>query len=156
MKRRTLAAAASLLLALASLVGMAAPANAGTAALADALINITFPNPSEFAVCATGAIEGGSLVIGEWNFTIDGARSDTTRIQIRDSGVGPTFNVCEYIDTFGTQQGSFVATLTFVGDGPSADATKSIDQTPAPEVVGLAIDEGDWTPQQNANLLIST
>jgi hypothetical protein len=156
MKRRTLAATASLLLALASLVGVAAPASAGTPVLADALINITFPNPSEFAVCANGAVQGGTVLIGEWVFTIDGARSDTTRIQVRDSGVGATFHVCEYIDTFGTQQGSFVATLTFVGEGASADSKSSIPPFAGPEVTGLAVDEGDWTPQQNANLLIST
>lgn len=156
MKRRMLAAVAILLLAVASLVGVAAPANAGTAALADALINITFPNSGEFAVCASGAVEGGTILIGEWNFTIDGARSDTTRIQIRDSGNGPTFNVCEYVDTFGTSQGAFTATLSFVGEGASAADKSSIPPLAAPEVTGLAVDEGDWTPQQNANLIIST
>jgi len=156
MKRRTLAATASLLFALASSVGMAAPASAGTPVLADALINITFPNPSEFAVCADGAVEGGTILVGEWNFTIDGARSDTTRIQIRDSGAGATFHACEYIDTFGTSQGSFLATLTFAGEGTSADSKTNIPPLAGPEVTGLAVDEGDWTPQQNANLLIST
>jgi len=154
--RRITATATALFLSLATLVGVAAPAEAGTAVLADAHLDITFPNPTEFAVCATGAVEGGSILIGEWNFTIDGARSDTTRIQIRDSGSGPTFNMCEYIDTFGTSQGSFTATLSFIGEGASSADKSSIPPLAAPEVTGLAIDEATWTPQQNANLLIST
>jgi hypothetical protein len=153
--RRIVAASTALLASFATLVGVAAPARAGTAVLADAHLDITFPNPTEFAVCADGAVEGGTVLIGEWNFTIDGVRSDTTRIQINDSGAGPTFHACEYIYTFGTPQGSFTATLSFVGEGTSA-ATKSIPPLAAPEVTGTAVDEASWTPQQNANLLIST
>ena len=153
--RRILAAILSTLMAFATLVAVAPEANAGTAVLADVNIDITFPNSSTFKVCAQGAVEGGAVIVGEWEFFIQGARADGTQIQVHDSGSGPTFTPCEYIGTFGTQQGSFVATLTFIGEGPSAD-TKSIPPLSAPEVSGIAIDEAQWTPQQNANLIIST
>jgi hypothetical protein len=153
-RRRTVQGVIALLLTFAALVGVAAPAEAGTPVLAHAHLDITWTTTT-ITVCADGLVADGNLVIGHWIFTIDGARSDGSLIQVSDGGTSSIFSMCKDI-TAVSGEGAALATLEFVSEGPLSAANTDACCTPATEVLGLAIDEVHWTPARSATLIIST
>jgi len=147
-RRRVLAIATSTLLAAGIWVSVASPAAAdplpGTA---HAAIGVTYPSLTTFHVCAAGRDDAGGT--GEWVFRIEGLRGDGTQIQFQETTFGTAFNDCAYpdISTGATQDGCAIATLLFAHI-PPIDTTGT-QTTTTPELVAVAVEVIDWTPQQN-------
>lgn len=127
----------------------ASPAFADPLPTAHAAVGVGYPTPSTFHVCATGRDDTGGT--GEWLFEIAGLRGDGTQIQHEEGAFGGSFSSCVSpdISTNGTQDGSFVACLSFTHMPPiDASGTQS---TTVPELAAIACQVVDWTPQQNTN-----
>lgn len=134
--RGTLRVAAVLSASIAATVAATAPAAANLPVVANTNIGITYTD-SAFKVCASGNVDDGTNTIGQWVFEVDGARSDGSVIHATILGAGATYSEpCYVVPRYGTANGAFATTLTFVGAGTSI----------VPDVVGVAGGEGSWNP----------
>ncbi len=122
-----------------ALVAASAPAAANLPVVVNTNIGISY-TASAFSVCASGRVDDGANIVGEWVFEIDGSRSDGSVIHDTISVGGPTYAMpCYAVPRYIANSGAFVATLSFVGVGTNG-------LTGVPDVVGVAGGEGSWNP----------
>ncbi len=144
--RRVRAIAASTLLAAGTCATGIPSAVADPLPTAHASVGVTYPTTTTFHVCAGGIADS----TGEWVFEVDGTRGDGTQIHYQQTGFGPTFDTCisPDVSTNGIEDGCFTATL-FFGHIPPIDTT-GVQTSATPELVAVASEETEWTPQQNS------
>lgn len=111
--RRLVTGLAGTLASLFVLLAVPAPANAGLPVLARGDITITYTSTAH-SVCASGWVDDGVTIVGEWLFEIDGTLVHDTILIGGSSYSEPCYPV-----SIGLPVGGYVATLSFAAAGTS-------------------------------------
>lgn len=90
------------------------------------------PYATYHQVCASGNAADLLYVTGDWELTIDGARTVGLPIAQSASSSSQTFSVCQNVDKNGATQGEYHVAFTFAGAGS--------------DVYGKRTGYGSWQP----------
>ncbi|HVF06751.1 MAG TPA: hypothetical protein VNA20_18085 [Frankiaceae bacterium] len=96
-------------------------------------------------VCVHGERQVGTQITGEWQLDINGVRDGQYFTGTGWYSSGYTVDYCEYVQKFGTRDGTFVANFTFTGVGSNAVA-QSIGHAVWNPAVGTQVASVDLSP----------